>query len=138
MPDFSIWQRIKQTMKNNSKPWWKPLRPKAAPPATASPSATTPALTAPQRSPLLLGFIPQEVTRGTGTAADFPTVSFVRRKGLIGVAVNVEVGTSLDFTTTTLGAAITAVQDLGNGTERVTVRSTAPAKQFFRLNVSAN
>ena len=88
------------------------------------------------------GFIPQGVTQGSGTAAGFPTISFIRKKGLIDVAVNVEVGSSLDFTTTTLGSVITGVQDLGNGTERVTVRSTAPftgnAMQFFRLKVTAN
>lgn len=61
-----------------------------------------------------VSLLPQEVTRSSGSAADFPVISFVRKKALNGVVVNVEIATSLDFATKTgSGAGVTDSAKIG-------------------------
>jgi sugar lactone lactonase YvrE len=85
------------------------------------------------------GRIPQEVIEGDGVNEGYPVVSFVRVKDLVGITMGVEVSTGLDFATD-LGSTAISVEDLGDGTERVSVRSNARfsdhARQFFRLDVT--
>jgi hypothetical protein len=78
---------------------------------------------------------------GQGGDTGFPTVSFIRVKDLAGALIEVEVSADLDFSND-LGSTVIDTEDLGNGTERVTIRSNASfssqTKQFFRLKVSEN
>ena len=83
-------------------------------------------------------------TPSTGAANEFPTIRFVRKKGLSpGIAVKVEIASSLTFADKIAGM-ITAIEDLGGGNERVTFRSSIPftgsttTAQFFRVIVEAN
>jgi hypothetical protein len=82
--------------------------------------------------------IPQTVVEGTGLDVGFPVVSFVRNTSATGISMQIEVSDELDFSTD-LGATVVSAEDLGDGTERVTVRSNAlfaaQNKQFFRLLV---
>jgi hypothetical protein len=85
------------------------------------------------------GRIPQQVVEGSGDDEGYPVVSFIRDTAATGVTMQVEVATGLDFATN-LGSTIVSVEDLGNGTERVSVRSNARfsdhLRQFFRLGVT--
>jgi hypothetical protein len=85
------------------------------------------------------GRIPQEVVVGSVNDESYPVVSFIRDTTVTGVAMQVEVATGLDFTTM-LGSTVISVEDLGDGTERVSVRSNARfadhTRQFFRLGVT--
>jgi hypothetical protein len=86
------------------------------------------------------GRIPQEVVEGSVNDETYPVVSFVRDKSATGVAMQVEAATGLDFASD-LGTTVISTEDLGDGTERITVRSNARfadhARQFFRLAVMA-
>lgn len=70
----------------------------------------------------------------------YPSVTFIRRKDAAGVTVAVDGATDISFAptspTTTLPPA-----DLGNGTERVTVRSNTPTSAtgtfYFRIKVTS-
>ncbi|HSP42805.1 MAG TPA: hypothetical protein VLO11_08045 [Luteolibacter sp.] len=85
------------------------------------------------------GRIPQEVVEGSVEDEIYPVVSFVRDTAASGIDMRVEVANDLDFAID-LGTTVVSTEDLGDGTERVTVRSNArfadAAKQFFRLKVS--
>lgn len=85
--------------------------------------------------------LPSKVVEGQGGDTGFPTVSFIRIKDLAGALIEVEVSADLDFSND-LGSTVIDTEDLGNGTERVTIRSNASfssqTKQFFRLKVSEN
>jgi hypothetical protein len=87
------------------------------------------------------GRIPQEVVEGTGAETGYPVVSFIRDTSVSGVSMQVEVSSDLAFTND-LGATIVSTEDLGDGTERVHVRSNASfaahTRQFFRLAVTQN
>ncbi len=69
----------------------------------------------------------------------YPTVSFIRNTGAEGIVVDVEVAADLDFTTD-LGSTLVSTEDLGDGTERITIRSnasyTSQPRQFLRLRVT--
>jgi hypothetical protein len=82
--------------------------------------------------------LPSEVVQGQGDDEGFPVVSYIRVKNLTGLTIEVEVCADLDFTEI-IGTTLLGTEDLGDGTERVTVRSNATfaslTTQFFRLKV---
>jgi hypothetical protein len=86
-----------------------------------------------------IGRLPQEVLESKAGGGNFPTVCFVRDTQVSGVSLHVEVAANLDFTTD-LGTTVVSTEDLGNGLERVCVRSNArfseQTRQFFRLRAS--
>lgn len=69
----------------------------------------------------------------------YPTVSYIRDTGALGVTVGVEVAADLGFGVD-LGSTVVSSEALGDGTVRITVRSNASfasqPKQFFRLRVT--
>ncbi len=72
---------------------------------------------------------------------EYPTISYIRRKNLTGATIVVEAFTAIPFGT---GVPITQVgspEDLGDGTERVTVRAQTSLRTlqqyFFRTRVTA-
>lgn len=85
--------------------------------------------------------LPSKVVEGLGGDAGFPVVSFIRVKDLAGAPIEVEVSADLDFTNG-LGSTVINTEDLGDGTERITVRSNATfssqTRQFFRLKVTGS
>jgi hypothetical protein len=85
------------------------------------------------------GRIPQEVLESTADDENYPTVCFVRDTSAAGVTLQVEVAADLDFTAD-LGTTLVSTEDLGNGLERVCVRSNArfsdQTRQFFRLGAT--
>lgn len=83
--------------------------------------------------------LPSKVVEGAGDNEGFPVASYIRVKDLPRITIQMQVSADLGFTND-LGTTLISTQDLGNGTERVTIRSNASfsskAKQFFRLSVS--
>lgn len=69
----------------------------------------------------------------------YPAVTFVQNQAAIGATLVVKVSTTLGFLDS-LGFTQVAVVDLGNGTERVTLRSNASmaeqTKQFIKVGVT--
>jgi hypothetical protein len=86
-----------------------------------------------------IGRIPQEVLESKVGDESYPTVCFVRDTKASGVTLHVDVAANLNFTTD-LGTTVVSTEDLGNGLERVCVRSNArfseQTRQFFRLRAS--
>jgi hypothetical protein len=82
------------------------------------------------------GRIPQSVVEGSATEEGYPLVSFIRATTAPGVALKIQSSTTLDFADD-LGVTVVSTEPLGDGTERVTVRSNARfrdhSRQFFRL-----
>lgn len=83
--------------------------------------------------------LPSKVVEGSGADKGFPVVCYIRDTGVSGVSIQVQVATDLDFSTD-LGSTVVSRENLGNGTERVCVRSNASFasknRQFFRLKVT--
>ncbi|MGB6219544.1 hypothetical protein [Haloferula sp.] len=83
--------------------------------------------------------IPQEVAQISVADETYPLVCFTRDTSAIGISARIEVAASLDFATD-LGVTVISTEDLGNGLERICVRSNVPysdqLRQFFRLKVS--
>lgn len=85
--------------------------------------------------------LPSKIVEGEGDDEGFPIVSYIRVKDLSGITTQVQVsadlGFSSDIATTPIG-----IEDLGDGTERITIRSNASfssqSKQFFRIRVIEN
>ncbi len=73
-------------------------------------------------------------------AESYPSISFIRRRNATGVNISVEGATDVSFSPTNPTTTLTPV-DLGNGTERVTVRGNSPASPtaafFFRVKITA-
>ncbi len=69
----------------------------------------------------------------------YPAVTFIRSKFAPGVSVHVTVSSSIAFTDD-LGSTSASTEDLGNGTERVTIRSNASASskpnQFLKVDIT--
>ena len=69
----------------------------------------------------------------------YPAVTFIRSLNAPGITIVVAVASTVGFGDT-LGASTANVETLGNGTERVTIRSDTSAAaqglQFFRINVT--
>ncbi|HYG23331.1 MAG TPA: hypothetical protein VEH04_11155 [Verrucomicrobiae bacterium] len=69
---------------------------------------------------------------------NYPAITFVRSKNAGGVTMLPQASSDLNFSNS-LGTVIESVVDLGNGTERVTVRSTVNsathAAQFLRIQL---
>ncbi|QTN32881.1 hypothetical protein HZ994_11270 [Akkermansiaceae bacterium] len=83
--------------------------------------------------------LPSRVVEGQGDDDGFPVVSYIRVKDLTGAAIQLQVSDDLGFAND-LGSTVIGTEDLGDGTERVTLRSnaafTSRTKQFFRLRVA--
>lgn len=83
--------------------------------------------------------LPSRIVEGNGSAAGFPVVCYIRDTRVSGVSIQVQVANDLGFSTD-LGSTVVSTEDLGDGTERVCVRSNASFasqnKQFFRLKVT--
>jgi len=69
----------------------------------------------------------------------YPAVTFIQNKSASGATVVVKVSSTVGFLDS-LGFTQAAVVDLGNGTERVTIRSNVSAaaqpKQFIKVDVT--
>jgi hypothetical protein len=82
--------------------------------------------------------LPRMIAAQPGPGGNHPAIQYIRSRNAPGVSITVQVSTSLNFSVD-LGHTIVTQEDLGNGTDRVTVRSNAAitqhAKQFFRLKV---
>lgn len=85
--------------------------------------------------------LPVEFLSGQGEDEGFPIVSYIRVKDLEGITIQVQISVDMDFLND-LGSTLVSIEDLGDGTERVTVRSNASfasqTSQFFRLRVTEN
>ena len=83
--------------------------------------------------------LPSQILEGNGSATGFPVVCCIRDTRVSGDSIQVRVGYDLS-SSTDLGSTVVATEDLGDGTERVCVRSNASFasqnKQFFRLEVT--
>lgn len=81
---------------------------------------------------------PTETTVNSG-GQNYPALTFIRSKTASGVTLIPQASTSLSFGTL-LGTTVESVVDLGDGTERVTIRSnttiTAQPSQFLRILLS--
>jgi hypothetical protein len=70
---------------------------------------------------------------------DYPAVTLVRRKSLNGANIVVEAFTSIPFGAPAGTTQVGPSEDLGDGTERVTIRSQTPLRDaqrhFFRTRV---
>jgi hypothetical protein len=82
--------------------------------------------------------LPVETTVEEG-GQTYPAVTFVRSRNAPGVSIVVDAASTVEFNDD-LGVTTVSVEDLGNGTERVTIRSNtsviAQGLQFFRINVT--
>jgi hypothetical protein len=81
--------------------------------------------------------VPSGLTLDIGGQA-YPAVTFTRSKSVLGVQIQVEAASDIDFQIV-LSVVTELPVDLGNGTERVTVRTAAPAgaTTFFHTTVLA-
>lgn len=83
--------------------------------------------------------LPAEVVTGTGDGDGYPVIHFIRSKNAPGIQIQVESSTTPEFLDD-LGWTLLGVEDLGDGSERVSARSNAAFasqnRQFFRLRVS--
>lgn len=83
--------------------------------------------------------LPSKIVEGNGANEGFPVVCYIRDTSVTGVSIQVQVATDLGFSTD-LGSTVVSRENLGNGTERVCVRSNASFasknRQFFRLKVT--
>ena len=70
----------------------------------------------------------------------YPSVTFIRRKSVAGITVVVDGATDVSFAPTSSTTTLPPV-DLGNGTERVTVRgntpTSVPTSFYFRIKVTS-
>ncbi|MEI9961387.1 MAG: delta-60 repeat domain-containing protein [Limisphaerales bacterium] len=70
---------------------------------------------------------------------DYPAITFIRSKSATGVTLIPQVSSNVQFSNS-LGSTIASVVDLGNGTERVTIRSNvsmaSQTAQFLRIQLS--
>lgn len=84
--------------------------------------------------------LPAKVVEAVQGEEGYPAVTYIRDKGATGVTITVEISASLEFPGG-IGSTLVSAEDLGDGTERVTVRSNATfaslSKQFFRLKAAA-
>lgn len=73
------------------------------------------------------------------SGVDYPAITFIRSQNVSGVTLLPQVSSTLSFGNS-LGFTVSAVVDLGNGTERVTIRSNvsmgAQVTQFLRIQLS--
>ncbi len=74
-----------------------------------------------------------------GGGQDYPAITFIRSKSATGVTLIPQVSSNVQFSNS-LGATVASVVDLGNGTERVTIRSNvsmaSQTAQFLRIQLS--
>ncbi len=70
----------------------------------------------------------------------FPAVQYIRNKNASGVAIQIRASNSVTFDSDAPVVEVTPAEDLGNGLERVTVRSAnaAPHTFFFEVKTAAN
>jgi len=84
------------------------------------------------------GAQPAETTVNSG-GQDYPAITFIRSKNATGVTLIPEVSSSVLFDDS-LGSTVESSVDLGDGTERVTIRSNvstaAQTTQFLRIQLS--
>jgi hypothetical protein len=66
----------------------------------------------------------------------FPAAQYVRNKGATGVAIQIRASNSVTFDSAAQVVEVTLAEDLGNGLERVTVRSVTSAPHTFFFEVT--
>jgi hypothetical protein len=84
------------------------------------------------------GAVPSATTVNI-SGTNYPAITFIRSKAVSGVTLLPQASSSVLFTDS-LGTSVHSVTDLGNGTERVVIRSAvginAASRQFLRIQLT--
>ena len=83
--------------------------------------------------------VPPTVTTVNVSGEDYPAITFIRSQSASGITLIPQASSSVLFSDS-LDTIVQPVLDLGNGTERVTIRSNvsvaSQAAQFLRIQLS--
>jgi hypothetical protein len=87
-------------------------------------------------NPMQAGSKPQLEQKSVSVAAQsYPAVTYIRNKNATGVTIQIRASNSVTFDTQAETVEVTPAEDLGNGLERVTVRSASSAPHTFFFEV---